>query len=800
MSWQLVSFLILAGVLLGGFAWYERSRPPAQVVALVAALAALAIAGRIAFAAFPNVKPTTDIVIFAGFALGPAAGFAVGALAALVSNFWFGQGPWTPWQMAAWGLCGILGAALALGPRNVGRLTFAAVCGLAAVGYGAILNFSLMATYGGELSWQRFWIFEGRAVPFEIAHAAGNIAFALVAGPAMVRMLVRFRERFEWKRAEVGTLRTGAGDIEPGAPGGRRTALPTGGVAVLLAAVLLLGAFGSAHARAASGSGPEAAAAWLESVQNDDGGWGESKGADSSQQMTGWVMLGLEAAGVNPQDVVSGAGISPVEYLQAQISQIQSPGDLARTILALEGAGIEPREFAGRNLVAALLAKRRKDGSYDGWPNSTAYAVVALRSAGVGNVADSLEWLREAQNEDGGWGDVKGSPSNADGTGAVLQALSPSSQASNRGVNYLRQMQQKGGGWRLGSNGVLNTQSTSRSIQGLLAAGANPADFRRGGKSAYDYIDELQAGDGHYRYSAKSDQTPIWVTGDVLVAAAKQHLPLEAVPRAPQPKPEKVTPAPAPAPVPEYTPEPLPLPEVGGVAPTPEAAPVFPEGEAGGNPRGGKNGKGKKGHGAPETGGVGPGAGAPPTAPPTEVEEDAIPETGSPVEAEAGEAFSTGEPAEESGSGDGGSVLGSIIAGLLVGGLLFAIAYGPYKRWQTTRRGPGPPAGGPPGGGAPTVPPGTGAVPAAAQAAPGAPPGVAAPAAGAVPAAASPWPAAENVPPRYYGQPPPPPMPLPPTAGPAEPTPVPINAAPPAGPPAGSPPAGRIRRRLPRLF
>ena len=62
MSWQLVSFLIVGAVLIAGFAWYERSRPPAQVVALVAALAALATVGRIAFAAFPNVKPTTDII------------------------------------------------------------------------------------------------------------------------------------------------------------------------------------------------------------------------------------------------------------------------------------------------------------------------------------------------------------------------------------------------------------------------------------------------------------------------------------------------------------------------------------------------------------------------------------------------------------------------------------------------------------------------------------------------------------------------------------------------------------------
>jgi energy-coupling factor transport system substrate-specific component len=801
MSWQLVSFLILAAVLLGGFAWYERSRPPAQVVALVAALAALAIAGRIAFAAFPNVKPTTDIVIFAGYALGPAAGFAVGALAALVSNFWFGQGPWTPWQMAAWGLCGILGAALALGVRNVGRLTLAAVCGLAAVGYGAILNFSLMATYGGELSWQRFWIFEGHAIPFEIAHATGNIAFALVAGPAMVRMLVRFRERFEWKRAEVGTAATR-----------RPRALPTGGIAVLLAAVLLFGAFGSAHARAASGPGPGAAAAWLESVQNEDGGWAERKGSNSSQQMTGWVMLGLEAAGVNPQDVTSGAGASPIEYLQSQIAQVQSPGDLSRTILALEGAGIEPREFAGRNLVAALLAKRRKDGSYDGWPNSTAYAILALRSAGVGNVADSLEWLRKAQNEDGGWGDVLGSPSNADGTGAVLQALSPSSQAANRAINYLRQVQQKGGGYRLGGNGALNTQSTSRAIQGLLAAGANPADFRRGGKSAYEFIEELQAGDGHYRYSAQSDQTPIWVTGDVLVAAAKQHLPLAAVPRAPQPKPVK--PAPTPEPAPEYTPEPLPLPEVGGVAPSPNATPVFPENGTGGNPDSGKKGKGKKGNQA-GTGGVGPGtgAGAPPSLPPGETQ-PAIPEVGSPIEPENGESFSTGEPAGESDSGgSGGSVLGSIIAGLVVGGILFAIGYGPYKRWQSTHRGPGGPGAAPPGAGVPTPPSGT--IPGAAAAtmpgaaAPGAVPShTAVPtsglpgapaAAGAVPSYGT-APDAVPTPPRYYGEPTPPPMPLPPMSGPPEPTPVPINAAPPSGPPAGSSPAGRPRRRLPRLF
>jgi energy-coupling factor transport system substrate-specific component len=733
-SWQLVSFLILAGVLLGGFAWYERSRPPAQVVALVAALAALAIAGRIAFAAFPNVKPTTDIIIVAGYALGPAAGFAVGAFAPLISNFWFGQGPWTPWQMAAWGLCGILGAALARVTRNVGRLTLAVVCGLAALGYGAILNFQLMPSYGIEISWTYFWVLEVRAIPFEIADVTGNVVFALVAGPAMIRMLIRFRERFEWRRSEAAARADGRPSAGVGADLGarpsRRASLPTGGVAALLLAVLLLGAFASARAEAATGGGPEAAVAWLRSAQNEDGGYGESRGAESGQSMTGWAMLGFEAAGVNPQDVVSGKGVSPVEYLQGEISTVQSPGDLARTILALEGAGVEPREFGGRNLVAALLAKRRPDGSYEDWPNSTAYAVVALRSAGIANVGDSLEWLRGAQNEDGGWGDVPGSPSNADGTGAVLQALSPSSKAAQRAVGYLRQVQQPGGGYRLGGNGALNTQSTAWAVEGLLAAGVDPVQFKRGGKSAYEYLEDNQAGDGHYRYSSKSDQTPVWVTGQVMVAASEKYLPLEAVPRAPKPKTPKPTPAP--------TPEPAPLPEsvTGGAAPTPNAAhgaksqggknagQSGKQGQGGGAKTGGvaaSPGEGGGGDGATgesaggELGGAGPGATGE-TVPPS-------------IEEGTGENFSAGVPEEaeaESDSGSGGSVIGSVVAGLVVGCVLFALGYFLYRRQRKRRAADAAPPSGPTPGTQPPAavptPPGTAPPAGAPPAAPSAPP------------------------------------------------------------------------------
>jgi energy-coupling factor transport system substrate-specific component len=497
MSWQVASFLILGAVLLGGFAWYERSRPPSQVVALVAALAALAIAGRIAFAAFPNVKPTTDIVVFAGYALGPAPGFAVGALAGLVSNFWFGQGPWTPWQMAGWGMCGLLGAALALGMRNAGRFSLAAVCGFAGIAYGLLLNFSLMATYGGDLSIQRFLTLEARAIPFDAAHAIGNVAFALLAGPAMVRMLGRFRARFEWRTPAL--------------------------VSAILV-VLMLPALVPTPAKASDLS---RATNWLESAQNPDGGFGASADSDSSASITGWAMLGLEAAGRNPFDV-SRSAKTPIDFLRGNLDEVTSSGDLARTIVALEGAGADPRSFGGRNLVEELRQRRAANGSFEGWPGTTSFSAIALRVAGAtGGLDSTLSWLGNVQNDDGGWGDLPNQPpSNADVTGSVLQAI-PSTKAAQGGLSYLRKHQHSGGGFSTGSSGAINSQSTAWAIQGMIAVGADPAAVDADGSSGLDYLAALQADDGHYRYSQSSDQTPVWVTSQVLVAVAGKSLPID---------------------------------------------------------------------------------------------------------------------------------------------------------------------------------------------------------------------------------------------------------------------------------
>jgi energy-coupling factor transport system substrate-specific component len=520
MTWEAAVIGMLTLTLLGGFTWYERSRPPSQIVALVAALAAISVAGRVAFSPIPNVVPSTDIVLIAGYTLGGAPGFAVGALTGLVSNFWLGQGPWTPWQMAGWGLTGIIGAGLAFATgRRMGRLSLAAVCALAGFAYGALLDYSVMFSFGGEQSLHRYLAISARGLPFNIAHAAGNAALALVAGPAMVRMLLRYRRRFEfaWKPSPASPRPRGA----------------TAGAACLVVALLIAAPAVIGGTRAhASGGGSGAAVSWLRGAQNGDGGFGFGRGEASSPAMTGWAVLGLESAGVNPLDVDRGDA-TPITYLAGTVGQISTTGDIERTILLLRGAGLNPRRFQGRDLVSRLLARRGGDGSWAGQVNPTAFGILALKAAGAtaGN-SHSAAWLRGSQNEDGGWGFAAKSASDADSTGAVLQALGATGggAGTQRGVAYLRGVQRPGGGFAL-SSGPINAQSTAWAAQGLLAAGISPASVRSGGTPP-SYLASVQARDGHYRYSSTSDQTPVWVTGQALMAVNNAAFPLNPVPRA----------------------------------------------------------------------------------------------------------------------------------------------------------------------------------------------------------------------------------------------------------------------------
>ena len=164
---------------------YEASRPALRQVMPTATLAALAAAGRILFAPIPDVKPVSAIAIVAGATLGRREGFMVGALAALVSNFFFGQGAWTPLQMYAWGLVGYVAGVLSDAGAFEGHtwpvLAWGFCSGLV---YGAVLNGWHVLGYVRPLTLAGTLTAFAAGFPLDVMHGVATVVFlGLTWGP-----------------------------------------------------------------------------------------------------------------------------------------------------------------------------------------------------------------------------------------------------------------------------------------------------------------------------------------------------------------------------------------------------------------------------------------------------------------------------------------------------------------------------------------------------------------------------------------------------------------------------------------
>jgi energy-coupling factor transport system substrate-specific component len=193
-----LALLLVAGALIvSGAAWFESSVDSTKLLVVVATLGGVAAMGRVLFRVVPGVQPVTVICVAAGVALGMRAGLAVGGIAALASNFFLGQGPWTPWQMLAWGGCGAAGGLAA--PLLRRRIPFAVACLVLGLAFSALMDaWEWFAFY--PHTWAAFAVQMTRGIWFDVAHAGGNLVLALVAGPELRRLLDRYGRRI---RTEV---------------------------------------------------------------------------------------------------------------------------------------------------------------------------------------------------------------------------------------------------------------------------------------------------------------------------------------------------------------------------------------------------------------------------------------------------------------------------------------------------------------------------------------------------------------------------------------------------------------------
>lgn len=203
-SYYLTSTLIVLFTLLLFFASFEGRRPQARELAVLAVLTALAVVSRAVFAWVPHFKPMAGIVMIAGMAAGPQAGFLVGALSALTSNFLFGQGPWTPWQMLAFGAAGLIGGALTrtrLFPSE--GLSWGRRVALAAVGFlavqlvvGPILDTSTLFYLMGSPSLELVVAIYAAGAPVNAIHGAATAATLLLAANPLLDQLARLRTKY----------------------------------------------------------------------------------------------------------------------------------------------------------------------------------------------------------------------------------------------------------------------------------------------------------------------------------------------------------------------------------------------------------------------------------------------------------------------------------------------------------------------------------------------------------------------------------------------------------------------------
>ena len=192
-AWISVVCVILALVLF--YASFDKKIVGTRRMVIIAVMTALSVISRAVFAMIPAFKPITSIVIITAIWIGPESGFLVGSLTAVISNFQFGQGPWTPFQMFAWGMIGLIAGYLG-DPLRRSRVALAVYGALAGIAYSMIMDVWTVLWYGEGFRWDLYIAALGTALPYTIGYAVSNVVFLLVLGRPFGEKLQRVKIKY----------------------------------------------------------------------------------------------------------------------------------------------------------------------------------------------------------------------------------------------------------------------------------------------------------------------------------------------------------------------------------------------------------------------------------------------------------------------------------------------------------------------------------------------------------------------------------------------------------------------------
>jgi uncharacterized membrane protein len=194
-QYALVSMIIAIAACIPFFIRAESKKSKTSEMIIIAVMVALSSAGRFVFAAIPFFKPVTAIVVVAAIYLGAESGFLIGALSALISNIYFGQGPWTPFQMFIWGLIGFTAGLMAVALKN-NRILLAVYGCLAGFAFSLVMDTWTVLWLDGSFNLSRYLAAIITSLPITAVYAISNIIFLLILQKPMGAKLARLKSKY----------------------------------------------------------------------------------------------------------------------------------------------------------------------------------------------------------------------------------------------------------------------------------------------------------------------------------------------------------------------------------------------------------------------------------------------------------------------------------------------------------------------------------------------------------------------------------------------------------------------------
>lgn len=195
-NYNLISIIVCVLAMVPLFIHFEVARTSSREIVTIGVMIALSVVGRIIFSATPGFKPIAAIIIITGVAFGKEAGFIVGALSALISNIFFGQGPWTPFQMFSWGFVGFISGFFRLKETKFNLIIVVALGIVSGVIYSVLMDYYTTVSVDKVFNFSRYLVFLGNGLTFMIVYAISNALFLIILYFPLTKKLQRIKNKY----------------------------------------------------------------------------------------------------------------------------------------------------------------------------------------------------------------------------------------------------------------------------------------------------------------------------------------------------------------------------------------------------------------------------------------------------------------------------------------------------------------------------------------------------------------------------------------------------------------------------